>query len=144
MPRDGGPSTVEKWQATQCPGSSSRQAGTSSAHWARTAGQRVRKRQPDGGVTGLGISPSSVIRRFTRSLDGSGTGSAGNSQATNASGGGAVVPTFAGGTASGNLPVTVTVSGSITGAASVALGGSNVPINVLQPTVAANMILRIQ
>ena len=42
----------------------------------RQGRERVRKRQPDGGFTGLGTSPSSTIRRRWRSSLGSGIGTA--------------------------------------------------------------------
>ena len=67
---------VRTWQATQWPGETSvstcslcEQDGTRNA-------QRVWKRQPLGGLIGLGTSPSRMIRwRFTV---GSGTGTADN------------------------------------------------------------------
>ena len=37
-------------------------------------GQRVRKRQPEGGLAGLGMSPSRTMRLRPRSLAGSGMG----------------------------------------------------------------------
>ncbi len=62
-----------KWQATKWSGSIARTMGSSSAQrsWAR--GQRVRKRQPDGGNTGDGISPSIRLLGSGRTV-GSGTG----------------------------------------------------------------------
>ena len=48
-----------KWQATWWPGAISRSSGTSSAQRASARGQRVRKRQPEGGLIGLGGSPVS-------------------------------------------------------------------------------------
>src|SRR4030095_11796413 len=65
---------VRTWQATQCPGeisfktcSFSEQEGTRSEH-------RVWNRQPEGGLIGLGTSPSSKIR--LRFIVGSGIGTA--------------------------------------------------------------------
>src|SRR5438105_9707462 len=56
--------TRGKWQATNrsAAPSTGRMIGSSSAHrsWAR--GQRVRKRQPDGGAVGDGSSPASSVR----------------------------------------------------------------------------------
>ena len=48
-------------------------SGTSSVHCSSARGQRVRKRQPDGGDSGEGISPPSVWRSSGRT-SGSGTG----------------------------------------------------------------------
>src|SRR6218665_1933756 len=59
----GGPAAVAQWQATQCCGRSSRNAGASAAQRADAQGQRVRRRQPEGGSIGLGSSPSRVMRR---------------------------------------------------------------------------------
>ena len=53
----------------------SRKAGFSCAQISAASGQRVRNRHPDGGDTGLGISPSRMFRRSVRIVDGSGTGS---------------------------------------------------------------------
>ena len=58
--RPGGASVSGKWQATRCPGRSSRGSGTSTAHRSAARGQRVRNRQPDGGLIGDGGSPSMV------------------------------------------------------------------------------------
>ena len=60
-----------KWQATWCPGASSRISGTSSAQRASARGHRVRKRQPDGGLIGLGGSPASGVE--VRVASGSGS-----------------------------------------------------------------------
>jgi hypothetical protein len=49
-----------KWQATKWPGASSRGSGASLAHRSAARGQRVRNRQPDGGLTGDGGSPRRV------------------------------------------------------------------------------------
>ncbi len=46
-----------KWQATRWPGASSLGSGTSLAHRSTARGQRVRNRQPDGGLIGDGGSP---------------------------------------------------------------------------------------
>ena len=61
-----------KWQATRWPGNSSRGSGTSSAQRSAARGQRVRNRQPDGGLTGDGGSPRSVVvaRPAPGSVDG--------------------------------------------------------------------------
>ena len=61
-----------KWQATRCPGPSSRGCGTSDAHTSCARGQRVRNRQPDGGEIGDGGSPVSVAvaRAAPGSVDG--------------------------------------------------------------------------
>ena len=60
------------WQATRCPGASSRGRGTSSAHSSVARGQRVRNRQPDGGSIGDGGSPLmvAVARAAPGSVDG--------------------------------------------------------------------------
>jgi hypothetical protein len=49
-------------QATKCPGVISRNSGRTSAHSSIAIGQRVRKRQPEGGFAGEGTSPSNTIR----------------------------------------------------------------------------------
>ena len=52
------------WQLIMCPGSTSISGGSVTSHRPRmTRGQRVLKTQPDGGLAGLGISPSRMIRR---------------------------------------------------------------------------------
>jgi hypothetical protein len=58
--------------ATRWPGNSSRGSGTSAAQRSAARGQRVRKRQPDGGLTGDGGSPRSVVvfRPAPGSVDG--------------------------------------------------------------------------
>ena len=61
-----------KWQATWWPGAISRISGTSSAQRASARGQRVRKRQPDGGLIGLGGSPGQR-RPCVRGASGSGS-----------------------------------------------------------------------
>ena len=67
-------STARTWQATQCPGEISFSTCSFSEHDGTRSAQRVWKRQPDGGLIGLGTSPSSRIRlRFTA---GSGIGTA--------------------------------------------------------------------
>ena len=60
-----------KWQATWWPGAISRISGTSSAQRASARGQRVRKRQPDGGLMGLGRLPGQGGRQ--RGASGSGS-----------------------------------------------------------------------
>jgi hypothetical protein len=51
-------------QAARWPGRTSISGGATSAHAGITLGQRVRKWQPDGGVRGLGGSPTerTVVR----------------------------------------------------------------------------------
>src|ERR1700726_4526063 len=62
-----------RWHATQWPGRLSRNCGTSALHsGSLRIGQRVWKWQPDGGASGLGTSPCSMIR--LRRAFGSGTG----------------------------------------------------------------------
>ena len=56
-------------------GSISRHGGTVCAQASIACLQRVRKRQPEGGEIGLGISPSRMMRRSVRISKGSGTGS---------------------------------------------------------------------
>src|SRR5512143_3913828 len=64
-----------KWHAAQCPGFISRNSGSSIAQISNCAmGQRVWKRQPEGGFNGLGTSPLSTIR--VRLILGSGIGMA--------------------------------------------------------------------
>src|SRR6185312_12610026 len=65
-----------KWQAANCPPPISCNAGVSLAQRASAIGQRVRKRQPLGGLIGLGGSPSIGTWRRVRSMRGSGTGAA--------------------------------------------------------------------
>ena len=51
-----------KWQATGCPEPPwDTSGGSSCAQISFAFQQRVRKRQPDGGLAGLGTSPSSMI-----------------------------------------------------------------------------------
>ena len=71
--------TSAKWQATGWPWPRSISAGSSSAQMSCAFQQRVRNRQPDGGSTGLGTSPSSTIRWRCALLAGSGTGTADSS-----------------------------------------------------------------
>src|SRR3954453_2732318 len=66
-----------KWHATWWPGSISRRAGTSSLHRGTIYGQRVWKRQPGGGLSGLGTSPCTTS--LVRLMAGSGTGTAASS-----------------------------------------------------------------
>jgi len=63
-----------RWQATWWPGSTSRISGSSCEQRVNAWGQRVRKRQPEGGLIGLGTSPLRMMRR--RAASGSGTGTA--------------------------------------------------------------------
>src|SRR4051812_6724416 len=63
-----------KWQAMKWAGAISRINGSSTAHRSWAFGQRVRKRQPDGGLMGEGRSPA---RRWLVEVcltSGSGTG----------------------------------------------------------------------
>ena len=62
------------WQATKCPGRSSRNSGSSTEQFSWAMGQRGWKRQPVGGLRGLGTSPARVMR--SRFLVGSGIGMA--------------------------------------------------------------------
>jgi len=48
--------------ATSCPGEISLNSGSICAHCSIAIGQRVRKRQPDGGLIGVGTSPCKVMR----------------------------------------------------------------------------------
>src|SRR5439155_3305058 len=48
------------WQAANCPGATGRNSGISAAHLASARGQRVRKRQPEGGAIGDGGSPTAT------------------------------------------------------------------------------------
>src|SRR2546423_15021257 len=50
-----------KWQALGCPWPRSTSAGSSSAQIGCAFQQRVRNLQPEGGLAGLGTSPSSTI-----------------------------------------------------------------------------------
>ena len=59
---------VGKWQATGWPWPRSISSGSSIAHMSLAIGQRVRNRQPDGGLIGLGTSPCSTIRWRSRSM----------------------------------------------------------------------------
>ena len=75
-----------KWQATSCPVASGRRTGSCVTHSSglprrSRSQQRVWKRQPDGGLAGLGTSPVRMIRRRRPSMTGSGTGMA-DSRAT--------------------------------------------------------------
>lgn len=66
-----------RWHATICPGATCRGAGSSVRQRSNATGQRVWKRQPDGGARGLGTSPLSTVR--CRAAPGSGTGTADSS-----------------------------------------------------------------
>ena len=64
--RGAGRPRATRWQATRWPGANSASGGSSSVDAGAdrgSSGQRVRKRQPDGGASGLGTSPSSSTRR---------------------------------------------------------------------------------
>src|SRR5262249_33858333 len=63
-----------RWQDTQCPGLTSRQAGASTRPRASPSGQRGWNAQPGGGFIGLGTSPRRM--RFSRLSFGFGTGTA--------------------------------------------------------------------
>jgi peptide/nickel transport system ATP-binding protein len=52
-------SACAMWQATWCPASSAPSKGSRAAHTFSANGQRVRNRQPEGGLIGLGGSPCS-------------------------------------------------------------------------------------
>src|SRR6266851_98618 len=52
------------WQAARCPAAElpiRTRGGSSAAHCASALGHRVRNRQPEGGLSGLGTSPTSRI-----------------------------------------------------------------------------------
>ena len=65
-----------RWQATKWPAETSWKSGMLSAHLSHAYGQRVRKGQPLGAFSGLGISPESTMRWLARAIFGSGTGTA--------------------------------------------------------------------
>src|SRR2546428_12214389 len=65
---------VRTWQATQCPGEISLSVCSFAEHDGTRSAQRVWNRQPEGGLIGLGTSPSSRIR--LRFIVGSGIGTA--------------------------------------------------------------------
>src|SRR5258705_3486608 len=65
---------ASRWQATRCPASRERSSGSSILQRSNTYGHRVWKRQPVGGLIGLGPSPLRMIR--WRAAPGSGTGTA--------------------------------------------------------------------
>ena len=50
-----------RWHAATCPGAISTSGGSSRAQRSMTNGQRVWKRQPEGGLSGDGTSPASTI-----------------------------------------------------------------------------------
>ena len=56
------PRSPAKWQATLCRGPICSSGGSCLAQMSWASQQRVRNRHPDGGLTGLGTSPSSRIR----------------------------------------------------------------------------------
>ena len=58
----GWPISPAKWQATLWRGPICSSGGSTLAQISCAIGQRVRNRQPDGGLIGLGTSPSSRIR----------------------------------------------------------------------------------
>ena len=66
-----------RMQALKRPGATSRSGGTVAAQASIAYGQRVRNTQPEGGSTGLGMSPCS--RRRSRRASGSGRGDAASS-----------------------------------------------------------------
>lgn len=66
-----------KWQATEwADPSGMTNGGSSAAHLSCAFQQRVRKRQPLGGLAGLGGSPTSTICERVARAFGSGTGTA--------------------------------------------------------------------
>src|SRR5581483_8247737 len=74
--RGAGRPGATRWHATKCPLANSLSGGSSSLDWGAergSSGQRVWKRQPDGGASGLGTSPSSTVRLRERCSSGSGT-----------------------------------------------------------------------
>ena len=80
-------SSLAKWQATVWSGLSATTGLSGGSSVAQISGlpsrsrsqQRVWKRQPDGGLAGLGMSPLRMIRRRDRSVRASGTGTADSS-----------------------------------------------------------------
>src|SRR5437660_10655918 len=79
-PRSGAQRTetpVRTWHATQWPGENSLRTCSFSEHDGTRSEHRVWKRHPDGGLIGLGTSPSSRIR--FRFMVGSGIGTADSS-----------------------------------------------------------------
>ena len=66
----------QKWQAVKWFGSTSISGGSFSRHSSWANGQRGWKRQPVGGLTGLGTSPVRIMRWRLRSIAGSGIGTA--------------------------------------------------------------------
>src|SRR5829696_8928246 len=65
-----------RWQATRWPSPTSSSGGSSSVERgadSRSSGQRVRKRHPEGGASGLGMSPSRTTRLRVRCTCGSAT-----------------------------------------------------------------------
>src|SRR6266545_7161841 len=72
-----GEDQARTWQATQCPGEICLRTCSFSEQEGTRMGQRVWNRQPDGGLIGLGTSPSSRIR--LRLTAGSGMGTADSS-----------------------------------------------------------------
>src|SRR6185437_2113348 len=63
-----------RWHAAKCIGATSRSFGSSTLHRSKAYGQRVWKRQPGGGLIGLGTSPARMMR--LRFAVGSGIGTA--------------------------------------------------------------------
>ncbi len=63
-----------QWQAAKCPGLTSLNSGMLCEQMSFAKRQRVRKGQPEGAFSGLGISPDSTMRLFARAVIGSGTG----------------------------------------------------------------------
>src|SRR5262245_42797199 len=64
---------ASRWQAARWPGAISRITGGISRQTGRACGQRVWKRQPDGGAIALGTSPSTATGARGRVGSGSGT-----------------------------------------------------------------------
>src|SRR4051794_31893170 len=70
-----GTGSPAKWHAANCPGLCSTSGGTTSLQMGnRAIGQRVWKTHPDGGLSGVGMSPFRMMRLFFSV--GSGTGTA--------------------------------------------------------------------
>jgi hypothetical protein len=67
---------VWRWQATHPRSAVGYGGGSTSRQMSMTNGQRVLNRQPDGGFTGLGMSPVRTMRVRVRSTRGLGTGTA--------------------------------------------------------------------
>ncbi|MNY05363.1 hypothetical protein D3C86_1380830 [compost metagenome] len=66
-------SSFTRWQATKCSAPMSLKAGSAVLQMSFAKGQRVWKRQPEGGLTGLGMSPWRMMRSLRTVGSGMGT-----------------------------------------------------------------------